>query len=259
MRAQFNSPVSPLLVAGVVGVIFLVVIAWVWAVRRPAPVFTSVAVSGPTATSTKPPVITYAAIGASDVVGVGANDPATESWVNLLYKKMPPGTHFARLGRSGITLQEANVVEIPDAIARQPDIITLWNCVNDVGRGVPVTTYISELNTALTRLTKETEATVLLLDLPDISLLLQGKVPDAQRDLIKGGVQQWNKEMRVAAAAYGDRVKFVDIFPASEEILLHPEYLSSDEFHPSTVGYQRLADFVWDVIQKDDLLGNAGS
>lgn len=259
MRQSFQSPVSPLLVAGVVGVIFLVVIAWVWAVRHPAPVSTGVVISGPTATATAPPAITYAAIGASDVVGVGASDPATESWVNLLYKKMPPRTNLVRLGRSGITLQEANAVEIPDAIAMQPQIITLWNCVNDVGRGVPVATYIAQLYTALTRLTNETKATVLLLDLPDISLLLKGQLPDAQRDLIKGGVQQWNKEMRLAAASYGDRVKFVDIFPTSEEILLHPEYLSLDQFHPSTAGYQRLADFVWDIIQKDDLLGNTGS
>jgi lysophospholipase L1-like esterase len=34
----------------------------------------------------------------------------------------------------------------------------------------------------------------------------------------------------------------VDLRPAWQEVAQHPEYISSDGFHPSTVGYQRLAE-----------------
>src|ERR1044072_1737269 len=108
--------------ASVVVVILLTAVAWVWAVRRP------VTAGGPV--EARPPG--FAAIGASDVVGVGANDPGAESWVTLLHRRMPEGTRFVRLGRSGITLSEVLQVEVPQALAARPDIVTMWACINDV-------------------------------------------------------------------------------------------------------------------------------
>jgi len=250
VREPFQNPVTPLLVGVTVLIIFVTVLAWAWAVRRPA----TIEQAGPEATPTEPRPLTYAAIGASDVVGMGASDPGSQSWVNVLHAYMPEGTRFVRLGRNGITLREANEVEVPEAVEAQPDIVTLWNSVNDATQGVPLPAYREELEKALTKLTDETAAHVVVLNLPDITVLMNG-VPDEQRAPVRGGIAQWNKAIAEVAGRYGDRVTLVDLFPASEEVLDHPEYISPDNFHPSTVGYRRLADLVWEAIQREGLVG----
>ena len=250
MREPFQSPVSPLLVGFVVFVIILTVVVWSWAVRRPV----TSEVTNPGMATVEPQPLVYAAIGASDVVGVGATDPSAESWVNALHGMMPPDTRFVRLGRGGITLREANMVEMPGAVAAQPDIVTLWNCVNDALRGVPLADYVKDLRTALDMLTKGTDATVVVLNVPDISSLMPGNMDRQQVTMIRGGIQQWNKAIAETAAEYGDRVRVVDLFAVRDEIAEHPEYISPDNFHPSTTGYRRLAEVVWQTIERDRLL-----
>jgi lysophospholipase L1-like esterase len=197
--------------------------------------------------------ITYAAIGASDVEGAGADDPSTESWINVLHDKMPEGTKLVRLGRGGITLGEANRLEVPGAVVADPDIITMWNVVNDATHGITLTTYLNDLTAALDKLTGETRATVVLLNMPDITILMNG-IPADQKELIRGGVEQWNRAIADAAARYDGRVHVVDLYPISEEVLNHPEYISGDNFHPSSTGYRRLAEVVWDEITSAGLL-----
>jgi lysophospholipase L1-like esterase len=242
-------------------VVLLSAVLWAWAVRRPAPELDAPAASttpvaeteAPPAPAPEPRPMTYAAIGASDVVGVGADDPSNESWINVLHKMMPDGTKLVRLGRGGITLGEANRVEVPGAVEADPDIVTIWNVVNDATSGITLTTYLNDLNAALEKLTKETRAQVVVLNLPDITVLMEG-LPASQLDLIRGGVEQWNRAIAEAAARYGDRVHVVDLYPISGEVLNHPEYLSSDNFHPSSTGYRRLAEVVWEEIRRDGLL-----
>lgn len=200
--------------------------------------------------------LVYAAIGASDVVGVGARDPSSESWVELLARYLPADTRLVKLGRNGITLNDANKIEVPQAVAAQPDLVTIWNCVNDATRGIPLALYTRDLKSALDRLTQDTEAHVLVLNLPDLSLLLPSS-QDSRRELIRGGIHQWNAAMSELAGNFGGRVTLVDLFPGSAEVLTRPELVSADSFHPSSAGYRWLADHVWSIIQRDNLLGNA--
>lgn len=194
--------------------------------------------------------LSYAAIGASDVVGMGADDPSSQSWVSVLHGMMPPGTRLTRLARNGITLREALAIEVPQAVAARPDVVTMWNCVNDVGQGVALNDYQRDLAKALGILTRETEATIFLLNVPDLSLLLPLSADSTQRQLVQGGARQWNEGIASTAAKFGDRVKIIDIFPISSEVIDRPDLLSSDGFHPSTKGYQRLAELVWDAMSE---------
>jgi lysophospholipase L1-like esterase len=202
-----------------------------------------------------PEPFVYAAIGASDVIGVGARDPSSESWVELLARYLPANTRLVKLGRNGITLNEANKVEVPQAVAAKPDLITIWNCVNDATRGIPLTIYTRDLHSALDRLTQDTDAHIVLLNLPDLSLLVPGP-DDTRRELIRGGIRQWNAAMSQAAATYGDRVTLVDVFPGSAQVLTQPGLVSTDSFHPSSEGYRWLADHVWSVIERERLPGS---
>ena len=129
----------------------------------------------------------------------------------------------------------------------------IWNVVNDATRGVTLTTYLNDLTAALDKLTNETQAQIVVLNMPDITVVMNG-LPAEQKDLIRGGVEQWNRAIAETAARYGDRVRVVDLYPISEEVLNHPEYISPDNFHPSSTGYRRLAEVVWDEIRRDGLL-----
>ncbi|HYP21244.1 MAG TPA: SGNH/GDSL hydrolase family protein [Chloroflexia bacterium] len=253
------TPISPVIIGLVLAIIVLTFFVWRWAVRTPVPVPPDPGVEDEGEQGQEqvqePRPFVYAGIGASDVVGMGATDPASESWVELLARYLPANTRLVKLGRNGITLNDANKVEVPQAVAAQPDLVTLWNCVNDATRGLPLPLYTRDLRSALDRLTQDTEAHVLLLNLPDLSLLLPAS-DTARRELIQGGIRQWNAAMSQAAADYGDRVTLVDLFPGSEQVLTRPDFVSADSFHPSSAGYRWLADHVWSVIQREKLPGS---
>lgn len=248
------------MVGVVIAIIFATVFAWAWAVRHPLIGDAESLHAGEKEAEEmeqrekqRERPFVYAAIGASDVEGIGARDPNSESWVSLLARRMPPDTQFVRLGRSGITLNEANRVEVPAAIAARPDLVTMWNCVNDAVRGVPLALYTRDLQQALDRLTGDTEAHVILLNVPDLTVLLPS-ADEMHRALVQGGIQQWNRAMRSVAASYNSRVTLVDLFPVSEYVPAHPELISADNFHPSSEGYLWLADHVWGVIESENLL-----
>src|SRR2546423_291768 len=74
---------------------------------RAAPASPSAAASIVSAAASPSPQrkpVSYVAIGASDTVGVGATDPATEGWVPRLARMLGPETRVRNLGVSGTLL-----------------------------------------------------------------------------------------------------------------------------------------------------------
>jgi hypothetical protein len=91
-------------------------------------------------------------------------------------------------------------------------------------------------------------------DVPDLTLLpaftrgapgagacVQGITADKARALIG----QWNAAISAAVTKYG--AILVDLYHS--DLVAHPEYVSSDGFHPSSAGYARLADLFWAQMQ----------
>jgi hypothetical protein len=238
------------LVCGLVLVVVMAALSlgvWFWAMRRPV-------LSPPTgelepSTSEPPPPPTYVAIGPPGIPGVNAPDANIPTWVNLLHQKMPAGTSLLSLGEPGMTLADANRSAIPAAIQARPSSVTLWCVFNDSTSGLPLTAYLKELRQALDRLTKETDALVVLLNLPDITLLMKDQSEDRTR-LVRGGIEQWNRVIAQAAEPYGKRVHLVNLFPSSAEILGQPEDRRYAHAHA------RLAAIVWREIEKSAEKGN---
>jgi lysophospholipase L1-like esterase len=199
-------------------------------------------------TALQPP-IRYAALGASDTVGMGATHPDTENWAAQLAAKLPPGTDFRRFSRSGMTLGEGLREQVPALIAYQPDLITVWLVVNDGLHGVNPTVYKANLQTLLARLTSETHATIVLLNAPDISLVLPAQATPGTRANVQMLTQAWNRLIAQEAAAFPDRVLLVDVYSASQAGATHRDWVSTDHFHPSTAGYAALAEVVYGAMQ----------
>jgi lysophospholipase L1-like esterase len=234
--------IAGLLLVAVGATIFLTIFVWRWAVRRsPGEAADPLAIQNTGGWR-------YAAIGASDVTGVGAAKPERDNWASVLQGFMPPGTHLYRFARPGITLREANAREVFDAVRAAPDLVTLWNCVNDIGHRMPLPDYRRELEIALNRLTRETTALILLLNVPDLSIILPSVVPPTQRDLIRGGILQWNRTIEEVAGRYGTRVEVLDLFGVSGEMMAKREFVATDGFHLSTEGHHALAELAWEAI-----------
>jgi lysophospholipase L1-like esterase len=195
--------------------------------------------------------IRYAAIGASDTVGVGSRAPEKDNWTARLHAKLPPGTQYARFARSGILLSQAAEREVPQAIAFRPTLVTMWLSVNDITHGVPLPRYRDTLREVLGRLTRETSAQVVLLNVPDLSALPRGA---AERSRLAALTAAWNEALTAAAAEFPGRVLVVDLVAASRELSAHADWISADGFHPSGAGYQKLADITEAALRRAQLL-----
>jgi lysophospholipase L1-like esterase len=194
--------------------------------------------------------IRYAALGASDTVGVGSRIPARENWTARLHATLPADTVYDRFARSGITLGDATSVEVPRAIAFQPTLVTMWLSVNDALRPVPLPAYQRSLHATLERLLRETDARVVLLNVPDLATLVGSHATAEMRAKLREQVHAWNAAIADTARAFGPRVLVVDLMPASRELAEHAEWISNDGFHPSPAGYQKLADLTHEAMQR---------
>lgn len=193
---------------------------------------------------TKP--VTYVAVGASDTVGVGAKDPVKDAWVAQLYRRLPVGSKFVRLGVSGSTAAQALVEQIPKAEKEKGDLVTVWLAVNDFNARVEVGEYQATLTTILRRL-RSGGAAVFVGNVPDLTLVpLYKAIP---KPLISRRIDQYNEAIDAAADETGAFV--VDLFDPSQELAKNGDsFIAEDGFHPSEEGYRLLADTFWKEIKK---------
>ena len=199
---------------------------------------TRVTISGP---------ITYVALGASDAVGVGSNQPGSQGYVPLLAARLPKGSHSINLGISGIHLHEALNEELPLALATSPQLVTIWLVANDFVGGVTYSDYVHDLNTLLSQLRVHTHASLAMANLPDLTRLpaFSGQTA-AQKAQMLQQIQHWNAGIATLATQYN--VTLVDLYSHGSQLTTHPEYISGDGFHPSPSGYVQLADIFWQAI-----------
>lgn len=199
------------------------------------------------------PSVRYVAMGASDAVGLGASDPNRTAYVPILISRLPKDSTSLNLGISGETLHGALTSELPEAIQAQPTLITVWLVGNDFKDCVPLPQYTADLNTLLTQLQTKTSAKVFVANAPDFSLLPAIQQAAAAgsfcggpptQTAIRAKAVQWNQVIDASVAAHHDTL--VDLYSAN--LAGHPDYVSSDGFHPSDAGYLALANLFWSAI-----------
>jgi lysophospholipase L1-like esterase len=197
------------------------------------------------ATTPQIPTETVVALGASDAFGIGTDNPKTQAWPVVLAHLLGRGTHLVNLGIPGAGVPQATRDELPVALSVQPAIITVWLAVNDFDSGVTVKAYELQLRDLLTSLVTGTSAHIYVGNLPDLTLIPYFVSHNHQT--LAAQVNAWNAGIAAICAEVG--VTLVDIFGGWRELADHPEYISSDGFHPSTSGARRLAEIFAAAIQ----------
>jgi acyl-CoA thioesterase I len=210
--------------------------------------------SGVTPSPTARPPVVYVAMGASDAVGVGADNPNTQGYVPIIISHLPKGSEALNYGISGILLHEALAEELPQALVANPTLVTVWLVANDFRDCTPLAQYTADLDSLLGQLQRQTHARVFVANTPDLSLLpyfrhgapgAGGCVAGATTAQVHALVLAWNAAIDPIIARHGDVL--VNLF--TSDLAQHPEYISAqDGFHPSTQGYARLADLFWTQI-----------
>ena len=200
------------------------------------------------AQGTVTPTFTYVAIGASDAFGIGTHDPKTQSWPADLSHQIGGPVHLANLGIPSATADIAQRDEVPVALSLHPDLVTIWLGVNDVEDGVTLDAFRLQLQGIITSLKQGGVTAIYVGNLPDLNLLpffdKRDPVALAQQ------VQTWNAA--ISAICSANDTTLVDIYATRDQLVAHPEYISSDGLHPSTVGAQKIAGYFADALQKQD-------
>ncbi len=174
----------------------------------------------------------YVAIGDSQTEGLWDGDDSHglmgfADRLAMIIDAHQPGLVYANLAVRGRRILDLLVDQLPQALAMQPNLITVCIGMNDVTRPGPYfDRALADLDTLHTRLA-ESGATVVTTTFPDLAQILPvGRVIAARVDKI-------NDEIRAAAVRYGFRL--VDLHDAPS--MLDPEIWSPDRIHGSTKGH----------------------
>lgn len=190
---------------------------------------------------------TYVAIGASDTFGIGADDPATESWPADLASQLGSKVRLVNLGIPGVTVENALPVELPVAIDAHPSLVTIWLAVNDLADNVPIATYAHDLDQIISQLqAANPQMRIALANIPDLTLLPHFSSSNPQT--LRAQTAAYNQQITTIVQRH--HVLLVDLSQYGHELASHPEYISSDGFHPSTLGYARIASIFYQVLQE---------
>jgi lysophospholipase L1-like esterase len=185
------------------------------------------------------------AIAASDAVGLGATNPDRDNWVAQLGVRLSPGTRVVNLGISGATGAQAAAQELPVALDAAPSLAVVWLGVNDMQQRVPLETFSANLTQILGELRQKTGARVYVANVPDLTALgdFSGWDPAA----LQAAVVQWNAEIARITAEQGAHL--VDIHAAWSRLRERDGLISGDGLHPTSAGYQRIAELFLQAIQ----------
>ena len=202
----------------------------------------------PSTVASEPKV--YVAVGASETVGVGADDPQTQAWPQVLHDRALPGTELVNLGVSGSTVREALTSQLPRALTAEPDVVTVWLAVNDAISLVPVSDYGAALQELVHALRRSGRTEVLVGNVPPLDRL------PAYRACLPGTpatdvacvlpIVPSPAQVRATVAAYNAAIARVAAREGAVLVDMSADrslarLTGTDGFHPSTRGHRAVA------------------
>ena len=109
---------------------------------------------------------------------------------------------------------------------------------------------VGELDSQTKRLpawTRGAQAEIVVTNIPDISSA--PRIPSSMRSEYQRQIERFNERLEEIARRH--EVTIFDIFSITRrELPSHPEYFSSDGFHPSDEGYELWAEQMWPTLAR---------
>ena len=192
--------------------------------------------------------IRYVALGDSTVEGIGASAPEL-TYVRRLYARLREvyaRAEVDNLGVGGATSADVVKEQLPHAVERRPDLVTLSVGPNDITKRIGVDAFERNVETIFRAVRARPETVVVATLLPDLGVTrrFRGK---PEEPVVSRRSVEFNDALRRRALAYG--IALVDLYePSRAEVPRRPELLADDGYHPSDIGYARWAELMWQVI-----------
>lgn len=192
--------------------------------------------------------IIYVALGDSLTAGVGAAN-YEQSFPYLVAQKIAgPETKVTHLNFSYPGYKTYDLVRdmLPEAIASQPDIITILIGVNDVHNNDNRQQFRRNYEDILQQLSTKTDAKINVISLP----LLGSKYSSwpGYRAYYSSKSLIFNKIIRELAEKY--QINYIDLTNSTRQYSLTPGYYAVDGFHPAGLGYQYWSQIIYDHLDK---------
>lgn len=191
--------------------------------------------------------INYLAVGDSTGAGVGARNGG---YVARLFKRIVairPESKLTNLCFSGATTSDVLQRQLDRGVQTAPNLVTLGIGINDIGHGVGIEEFAKNYEEILSRLRTDTQARIVVTNIPDISSA--PRIPEFARREYQQMIVAFNERLEAIAARY--EVTVFDVHKVThEQLASHPEFFSSDGFHPSDAGYELWAEEMWPVMAR---------
>lgn len=189
--------------------------------------------------------IVYVALGDSTGSGVGAREGG---YVARLFKRIAerrPESKLWNLCVSGATTVDLLRGQLERGVAMNPDLVTVGIGINDIGHGLSLEQFSKNYEQILSTLKEKTQAQIVVTNIPDVSSA--PRIPNSLRSEYQRRIVQFSERLEEIANRYG--VTIFDIHSITkDELASHPEYFSSDGFHPSDEGYELWATHMWPTV-----------
>ena len=189
--------------------------------------------------------IMYVALGDSTGSGVGAREGG---YVARLFSRLAqrrPGSKLTNLCVSGATTQDLLRRQLDRGVALNPDLVTVGIGINDIGHGLSIEEFAKNYEEILRTLKEKTQAQIVVANIPDISSA--PRIPGPMRNEYQRQIVQFSQRLEEIANRHG--VTVFDVHSITkQELPSHPEYFSSDGFHPSDQGYELWATHMWPTV-----------
>lgn len=181
-------------------------------------------------------LIVYAAMGASDAVGVGAS-PLSNGYVFRIADDlgMDRMVDLRNQGEIGAHSFDLVARQLGPALAADPDLVTIWTGSNDVIGGDSVGSFTADLDRILGDLAAQTDAQVFIGDLVDLTRIPRF-VANPDPDVTPGRIAAFNNAIAAAAGLHGAHMVPLSSIPLSDDLF------SIDGFHPSNEGHRQIAE-----------------
>ena len=193
----------------------------------------------------KPGPIVYVALGDSTGAGIGARNGG---YVARLHKRLVdhrPGSELLNLCISGATTEDVLRRELQSGVEKSPDLVTVGIGINDIGHGFTIEQFARNYEEILSTLKQKTQAVIVVTNIPDVSSA--PRIPASMRAEYQRQIERFNQRLEEIARRH--EVTIFDIFTITRrELSSHPEYFSSDGFHPSDEGYELWAEEMWPTL-----------
>ena len=192
--------------------------------------------------------IVYVALGDSTGAGVGARDGG---YVARLFKRIAerrPGSTLSNLCVSGSTTADLVRDQLERVVALNPDFVTVGIGINDIGHGLTLEEFSKNYEQILSTLRQKTTARIVVTNIPDISAA--PRIPSVMRSEYQRQIMEFCRRLEEIAKRH--EVTVFDVYTITkDELPLHPEYFSSDGFHPSDEGYELWATTMWPTVARE--------